>query len=118
MFLDLSGIRSVRWSHAAARKNVLGPIQALPQPSAAFCELKNVPGPIRDSLQLLSQRRCTPEECSWTYPGFLLAPGPILFTKRIEWGALDSFSEGEVSRPRTSARDSPRPCQGLRLKVG
>jgi hypothetical protein len=43
-------VRSIARSHAANRKNVLGPILALSQPSAAFCE---------------------PENCSWTYPNIV-----------------------------------------------
>src|ERR1700693_109079 len=62
MFIDLSGVRSVRWSHAAGRKNVLGPILALPQPSAAFCE---------------------PEKCSWTYPEFAPLVGHTLHAGRM-----------------------------------
>src|SRR5712692_2122642 len=62
MFIDLSGVRSVRWSDAADRKNVLGPILALPQPSAAFC---------------------APEKCSWTYPEFAPLVGHTLHAGRM-----------------------------------
>jgi hypothetical protein len=68
MFIDLSGVRSIRWSHAADRKNILGPILALPQPSAAFCEPRKLfmdTYPCRTALQIALHQ---PEKCSWTYP--------------------------------------------------
>src|SRR5947207_1234890 len=86
MFIDLSGVRSVRWSHAADRKNVLGPILALPLPSA-FCEPEKCSRTYPESARLVGHTLHTGRMFQ-DYLGFLLALGPMLFTKRTEWGRV------------------------------